>query len=466
MKTFMDENFLLTNAVSEDLYHNHAAKMPIIDYHNHLPPEDIASDRSFANMAEATLEGDHYKWRGMRGNGVDEHFITGAAKPEEKWQKWAETIPYTMRNPLYHWQHLELQRYFGINETLNGDNAQKIYGMCNEQLLSQSHSCRNLLRQQNVAVLCTTDDPTDNLEYHKTCAEEISDFKSLPTFRPDKAIALEDLCAWNEWQDRLASVSGQSISNFDDSLKALKLRHDYFHEKGCRLSDHGLPRAYHCEFSSADVSAAFAKARAEQDLNEQEKEILCTAYMQAFARWNAEKDWAMQLHLGPMRNNNTKMFGIAGRDAGFDSMNDLPIAEKLSRFLDSLAVEDQLPKTILYNLNPKDNAVLGTMIGNFQQAPTAGKIQFGSGWWFLDQLDGMEKQMNDLSSFGLISKFVGMLTDSRSFLSFPRHEYFRRLLCDLFGRDVASGKLPDDRKFLAQMIEDISYNNAKNYFKF
>lgn len=466
MKKFMDDNFLLNNSVAEDLYHNHAAKMPIIDYHNHLPPEDIASDRCFANMAEATLEGDHYKWRGMRSNGIEEKFITGSAKPEEKWQKWAETIPYTMRNPLYHWQHLELQRYFGVKDLLNGDNAQKIYQNCNEQLGQQSHSCRNLLRQQNVEVLCTTDDPTDNLQFHQICSEEINDFKALPTFRPDKALALDDLQAWNEWIDKLGEIADQEVRTFDSALQVLKDRHNYFHERGCRLSDHGLPRAYYTEYSASDLDVAFAKARAKTELSEQEKEVLCTAFMQEFARWNAEKDWAMQLHLGPMRNNSTRRFETVGRDAGFDSMNDLPIAEKLSRFMDSLDIKNELPKTILYNLNPKDNAVLGTMIGNFQDGGQAGKIQFGSGWWFLDQLDGMEKQMNDLSNFGLISKFVGMLTDSRSFLSFPRHEYFRRLLCDLFARDVEQGKLPDDRKFLAQLIEDICYNNAKNYFKF
>ena len=466
MKKFMDDNFLLSNAVAEDLYHNHAAKMPIIDYHNHLPPEDIASDRCFANMAEATLEGDHYKWRGMRSNGIEERFITGDAKPEEKWQKWAETIPFTMRNPLYHWQHLELQRYFGVNDLLNGGNAQKIYETCNEQLANQSHSCRNLLRQQNVEVLCTTDDPADNLQFHQVCSEEIEDFKALPTFRPDKALALDDLSAWNEWIDKLAQIADQEVKSFDGALQVLKDRHNYFHERGCRLSDHGLPRAYYTDYTASELDAAFAKARAKTELSDQEKEILCTAFMQEFGRWNAEKGWAMQLHLGPMRNNSTRRFETVGRDAGFDSMNDLPIAEKLSRFMDSLDVKNELPKTILYNLNPKDNAVLGTMIGNFQDGGQAGKIQFGSGWWFLDQLDGMEKQMNDLSNFGLISKFVGMLTDSRSFLSFPRHEYFRRLLCDLFARDVAQGKLPDDRKFLAQLIEDICYNNAKNYFKF
>ena len=466
MKKFMDDNFLLSNAVAEDLYHNHAAKMPIIDYHNHLPPEDIASDRCFANMAEATLEGDHYKWRAMRSNGIEERYITGDAKPEEKWQKWAETIPFTMRNPLYHWQHLELQRYFGVNDLLNGGNAQKIYETCNEQLANQSHSCRNLLRQQNVEVLCTTDDPADNLQFHQVCSEEIEDFKALPTFRPDKALALDDLSAWNEWIDKLAQIADQEVKSFDGALQVLKDRHNYFHERGCRLSDHGLPRAYYTDFTASELDAAFAKARVKTELSDQEKEILCTAFMQEFGRWNAEKGWAMQLHLGPMRNNSTRRFETVGRDAGFDSMNDLPIAEKLSRFMDSLDVKNELPKTILYNLNPKDNAVLGTMIGNFQDGGQAGKIQFGSGWWFLDQLDGMEKQMNDLSNFGLISKFVGMLTDSRSFLSFPRHEYFRRLLCDLFARDVAQGKLPDDRKFLAQLIEDICYNNAKNYFKF
>jgi glucuronate isomerase len=465
-KAFMDENFILSNKFAEEFYHNHAAKMPIIDYHNHLPPEDIANDRSFANMTEATLEGDHYKWRGMRSNGVEEKFITGDADPEQKWQAWAETVPYTMRNPLYHWQHLELQRYFGINDLLNGDNAQRIYESCNEQLLAQSHTCRNLLRQQNVEVLCTTDDPVDNLEHHQVCSEQIEDFKALPTFRPDKAIALDDLTAWNNWIDKLGEIADQEVKSFDGALKVLKDRHNFFHERGCRLSDHGLPRPFFTDYTATELNTAFEKARAKKALSEQEEEILSTAFMQEFGRWNTEKGWAMQLHIGPMRNNSTRRFRTIGRDSGFDSMNDQPVAEKLSRFMDSLDVEGQLPKTILYNLNPKDNAVLGTMIGNFQDSCQAGKIQFGSGWWFLDQLEGMEMQMNDLSNFGLISRFVGMLTDSRSFLSFPRHEYFRRLICDIFARDIEAGKLPADMKFIGHIIENVCYGNAKNYFKF
>ena len=466
MKTFMCKDFLLTNDFSRELYHDHAAKMPIIDYHNHLPPRDLAVDRKFTSITEATLEGDHYKWRAMRTNGIHEDLITGDAPPRSKWQAWAETIPYTMRNPLYHWQHLELQRYFKIDTPLNGANANEIYDHCNQLLSQESYSSRGLLRQQNVEVLCTTDDPVDALTHHKICADQMDDMKVLPTFRPDKAIALDDLTEWNKWLDILAHVSNSEIKNFDDALNALKSRHDFFHERGCRLSDHGLARPFFCEFSQSEADSAFTKARLGSELNADKKEILCTAFMQEFGRWNAEKGWAMQLHIGPMRNNSTRNFQAVGRDSGFDSMDDAPVAQKLSRFLDSLDITDQLPKTILYNLNPKDNAVLATMAGNFQDGSIAGKIQFGSGWWFLDQLDGMKQQMNDLSNLGLISRFVGMLTDSRSFLSFPRHEYFRRLLCDLFGQDIEAGKLPADMKFIGQMIEDICYNNAKNYFKF
>ena len=466
MKPFLCDDFLLSNDCSRALYHEHAAKMPIIDYHNHLPPSEIAGNRSFKNITEAALEGDHYKWRAMRTNGVAEALITGDADPRDKWKAWAATLPYTMRNPLYHWQHLELQRYFNISETLDATNADAVYDACNELLGQDAYTARGLLRRQNVKALCTTDDPTDTLAHHKSCAEQFDDFKVLPTFRPDKAIELDEPAAWNAWIDRLAAVANTSIGTLDDALSALKSRHDYFHACGCRLSDHGLARPFHTEFTHAEAESAFAKIRSGKALGAADKEILSTAFMVEFGRWDSEKGWAMQLHIGPMRNNNTRMFKALGRDSGFDSIGDEQIAHKLSRYLDSLDVTDQLPKTILYNLNPKDNVMMATMAGNFQGGGIAGKVQFGSGWWFLDQLDGMERQMNDLSTLGLLSRFVGMLTDSRSFLSFPRHEYFRRLLCELFGRDIAEGKLPADMAFIGQIVEDICYNNAKNYFNF
>ena len=466
MKSFLSADFLLSNAISCELYHDHAAKMPIIDYHNHLPPEDIANDRRFANITEAALEGDHYKWRAMRTNGVSEELITGNAPAQKKWQAWAATLPYTLRNPLYHWQHLELQRYFHIGELLDASNADAIYERCGEFLEKDDYSSRGLLRQQSVKILCTTDDPLSDLKSHKICQEKIDDIKVLPTYRPDRAIFVGDLLAWNDWFDRLGELSDLEIKTLDDALRALKGRHDFFHTYGCRLSDHGLKRPYYFDYTDSQVQRAFSQARSGKEITADEGEALNTAFLQAFGRWNAEKDWAMQFHLGPLRNNNTRLGTRVGSDGGFDSIGDEPLAHKLSRLLDSLDKKDELPRTILYNLNPRDNAVLATMSGNFQDESIPGKIQFGSGWWFQDQLQGMEAQINDLSNLGLISRFVGMLTDSRSFLSFPRHEYFRRLLCDIFGRDIVNGKCPKDIPFISQMIRNICYHNAEHYFNF
>ncbi len=462
----MCENFVLENETAVHLYHNHAKHQPIIDYHNHLPPQDLARDRKFKTITEAALEGDHYKWRAMRCNGVNEHFITGKATDLEKWQTWAATMPYTLRNPLYVWQHLELQRYFGIKDLLNPTTAAKIYGQCNELLQQPEYSCRGLLRKLKVEVVCTTDDPADSLEHHKSIKDEKIDIKVLPTFRPDQSLGLDNLTLWNNYLDRLGSVANIDINSFDALIKAMQKRHDFFHEMGCRLSDHGLPYPHAELASDAELKTIFSKARNKQELCLKEKEQLRTALMLNFGRMNSEKGWTMQLHMGPIRNNSTRMFEKLGRDAGFDSVGDRPLAEPLSKFLDMLDINNQLPKTILYNINPKDNHVLATMCGNFMDGSTPGKIQFGSGWWFLDQKDGMENQMEALSNMGLISRFVGMLTDSRSFLSFPRHEYFRRILCNMFGKDAENGEIPNDKALLGDIIEKICYKNAKEYFGF
>jgi glucuronate isomerase len=466
MKDFMCENFVLENETAINLFHNYSKSLPIIDYHCHLPPEDIATDRQFKTITEAALEGDHYKWRAMRTNGVSEELITGKASDEVKWQTWAKTVPYTLRNPLYHWQHLELQRYFGINELLNPTSASSIYGKCNELLQQKDYSCRGLLKQMKVEVVCTTDDPADSLEHHISIQKEGIDLKVLPTFRPDKALALDDLAQWNTYIDKLAAAADIDINSYESLLDALSNRHDFFHEIGCRLTDHGLIEPYAEDFSEAEVKNIFEKARSSQTLTELEKNKVRTGILLHVGRLNHAKGWTMQLHLGPIRNNSTRMFHKIGPDTGFDSVGDRPVAEPLSRFLNKLDISDQLPKTVLYNMNPRDNEVLATMCGNFMDGSIAGKIQFGSGWWVLDQKDGMEKQMNALSHMGLISRFVGMLTDSRSFLSFPRHEYFRRILCNLFGKDVENGLIPNDEALLKEIIEGISYKNAHSFFGF
>ena len=465
-KKFMCENFVLENETAINLYHQHAKSQPIIDYHNHLPPEDIANDRQFKTITEAALEGDHYKWRAMRCNGVNEEFITGSASDLDKWKTWAATMPYTLRNPLYVWQHLELQRYFNIHDLLNPDSAEKIYGTCNELLQQDDYSCRGLLKKMNVEVVCTTDDPADSLEHHISVKEEGIDLKVLPTFRPDQSLGLDDLTTWNAYLEKLGSSADTNINSFDALIDAIQKRHDFFHSVGCRLSDHGLPYPHAAVASDAEINRIFDKARSSIELSLEEKEQLRTALMLNFGRMNSEKNWTMQLHMGPIRNNSTRMFSKLGRDAGFDSVGDRNIAESLSNFLDMLDINDQLPKTILYNINPKDNHVLATMCGNFMDGAIPGKIQFGSGWWFLDQKDGMEAQMEALSNMGLISRFVGMLTDSRSFLSFPRHEYFRRILCNIFGKDAENGEIPNDPALLGDIIEKICYKNAKEFFGF
>lgn len=454
--SFIHDDFMLHGETAKRLFHNYAKSLPIIDYHCHLVPQTIAEDYQFRNITDLMLGGDHYKWRQMRSNGVDEKYITGDASDREKFQKWAETMPYLVGNPLYHWTHLELKRYFGIDKTLSPETAEEIWNTCNELLAKPEFSARNLILKSNVEVICTTDDPIDDLRYHKKLREENFPVKVLPTFRPDKAVNIDK-------ETFLPYMEALGVTTYDALVKALEERIDFFHQNGCRLSDHALDAI---PFATGDPSAVFDKAMKGEAISKEEADCFKTAVMMVCARKYTALGWAMQLHIGAMRNNNTAMYKKMGPDVGFDSINDLCIAEPLSRFLDALDAEDNLPKTILYTLNPKDNYVLGTMLGNFQKAPTAGKIQFGSGWWFNDQRDGMESQMKALANLGSLGRFVGMLTDSRSFVSYPRHEYFRRILCNLIGGWVDKGEYPDDDASLKMIVEGISYYNAKNYFQF
>ncbi|MFD3277020.1 glucuronate isomerase [Aquirufa echingensis] len=466
MKAFLNEDFLLQSPTAQTLYHDFAAKMPIIDYHNHLVPQQIAEDKQFDNITQIWLYGDHYKWRAMRAHGVDEKYITGNASDEEKFMKWAETVPYTMRNPLYHWTHLELQRYFGVSELLNKDSAKRIYDHCSALLRTKEFSVRNLLLKMNVKALCTTDDPIDNLSYHKQIAASGFSIKVLPTFRPDKAMGVDDELIFVEYVNALAEAASQSIRNLADYKAAIKSRHDFFHEAGCRLSDHGLEHIYAEEFTNEEIELIFERLITGKLISKKEKWQFKSAMLVYFAHLDHARGWTQQFHLGAIRNNNARLLGALGPDTGFDSIGDFEQAKPLSAFLNHLDSTNQLAKTILYNLNPRDNELLATMTGNFQDGTIVGKMQFGSGWWFLDQKDGMEKQINALSNMGMLSHFVGMLTDSRSFLSFPRHEYFRRILCNLLGQDVENGELPADIAWLGKLVEDISYKNASAFFNF
>ena len=467
MKPFMDENFLLQTETAQKLYHEEAAGLPIIDYHCHLNPAEVAEDHRFASITELWLGGDHYKWRALRSNGVEERFITGDASDWEKFEKWAETVPYCMRNPIYHWTHLELRTAFGIQKLLNPSTAREIYEECNEKLRQPEFSARGLMRRYKVEVVCTTDDPADSLAFHKETRESGFEIKMLPTWRPDKAMAIENPVAWRDYISKLGESAGLEIRSYDDMLDALQRRHDFFASMGCRLSDHGLTEFYADDFTEAQVKAIFAKVLKGNVPTQEELGKYRSALLLEFGRQDARAGWTQQFHYGPIRNNNTRMMRLLGPDTGFDSIGTPNTAESLARFLDRLCLEGSLPQTILYTINPSDNEMLATMIGNFQEAPVPGKIQFGSGWWFNDQKDGMERQMNALSVLGLLSRFVGMLTDSRSFLSYPRHEYFRRTLCNLLGNDVEEGELPvEEMPRIRQMVRDISYYNAKQYFRF
>ena len=466
MKKFMDENFLLQTETAQKLYHEHAAKMPIFDYHCHINPKDIADDRKFKTITEIWLAGDHYKWRGMRTNGVDEKYCTGDASDWEKFEKWAETVPHTLRNPLFHWTHLELKKFFGINEVLSPKNARAVYDACNEKLQTPEYSCRNIIRMANVHTICSTDDPIDSLEYHQKIKADGFEVAVLPAWRPDKAMMVDTPISYNQYVNQLAAVAQMEINSFEDLMLALEKRHLFFHENGCRLSDHGLETAFAEEYSAEEIDAMFLKVRAGYRLTSREIQKFKSCMLYEFGRMDHSSGWTQQFHIGALRNNNTRLFNQLGADTGFDSIGDKPIAEPLSRLLDRLDTENKLCKTVLYNLNPSDNELYGTMIGNFQDGSVPGKIQYGSGWWFLDQKDGIEKQINTLSNLGLLSRFVGMLTDSRSFLSYTRHEYFRRILCNILGNDVENGEIPNDMELLGQMVENISFNNARDYFNF
>ena len=464
MKDFMDENFLLQSETAKKLYHNFAKEMPIIDYHCHLPVEQIANDINFENLTQIWLYGDHYKWRAMRTNGVDESYCTGNKTDYEKFEKWAETVPYTLRNALYHWTHLELQRYFDVHEILNPESAKSIYDKCTKLLQTKEYSVRNLLRKMNVKVVCTTDDPTDTLEYHQKIKDDGFEIKVLPAFRADKAMNVDNAQDFNAYVKKLEAVTGKSVTSFQSFLDQLKGRHDFFATMGCSLSDHGLDYIYAEDYSDEEISAIFDKVRAGKEVSRQENHKFKSAMLYYLATWDWEKGWVQQYHLGAFRNNNLRQLKLAGPDTGWDSIGDFPQGQSMTKFLGRLNAEDKLTKTILYNLNPADNEVVATMAGNFNDSTFPGKIQFGAAWWFLDQKDGMIRQINALSNMGLLSRFVGMLTDSRSFLSYPRHEYFRRILCNLFGEEIENGELPNDLEWTGKVIQDICFNNAKQYF--
>lgn len=461
--SFIHDDFLLTTPAAQRLYHQFAEAEPILDYHCHLPVQDIAENRRFHNLHEIMLEGDHYKWRAMRANGVSERYCTGDAEPFEKFRAWAATVPHTLRNPLFHWTHLELKRYFGIDELLNETSAKRIWDTANAQLASPELTAQGILKKFRVTALCTTDDPADTLRRHEAIARSGLGVGVFPAFRPDRALAVHQPERFNPWVSRLGEASNADVRGFSAFLDALRRRHDDFHAHGCRLSDHGLeqcPADFCSETAAAEI---FEQARRGQPAEPRAQRQFASFLMLFFGRLNAEKNWTMQLHLGPLRNTNTRLLRQLGPDTGFDSIGDLPQTATLAAFLDRLDQENVLPKTILYNVNPTHNYAFATMTGNFQDGTVPGKVQFGAAWWFLDQKEGMEWQINALSNIGLLSRFVGMVTDSRSFLSYPRHEYFRRTLCNLIGRDVENGEIPNDEALLGPMIRNICHGNARQY---
>jgi glucuronate isomerase len=466
MKKFLDDNFLLQTETAAYLYHEYASGMPIIDYHCHLQPAQIAENKNFGNITQAWLYGDHYKWRAMRTNGISERYCTGKASDREKFQKWAETVPYTIRNPLFHWTHLELLRYFGIIDLLNPQTAAGIYEKTQNMLQEDEYRPVGLIKKMNVELVCTTDDPVDGLEHHHQLKKNKAPFKVIPAWRPDKALAVSDPKAYNEYIDSLSRVSDVDIVSYSRLIDALNKRHEYFHANGCRLSDHGLETFYTESYTAKQINVIFERIRNGNSLSHEETVKFRTAMLFDLAVMDHDKGWTQQFHIGALRNNNSRMYRSLGPDTGFDSIGDLPVAKPMSHFFDKLDKDNKLAKTIIYNLNPADNEVIATMLGNFQDGSIPGKMQWGSGWWFLDQKDGMEKHLNALSNHGLLSRFIGMLTDSRSFLSYPRHEYFRRILCNLIGGDVERGELPNDKKFLGGVIQNICYYNAKKYFDF
>ena len=463
MMAFLDEDFLLGNQTARELYREYAAPEPILDYHCHLSPRDIAEDRRFANLFEIWLEGDHYKWRAMRANGADERLITGDAPPYEKFLAWARTVPGTLRNPLYHWTHLELKRYFGITRLLDEQTAPEVWERANRMLAGPDFTARGILRRFRVTALCTTDDPADDLAHHKAIAASGFPIGVFPAFRPDRALEVHVPERWNAWVGRLERTANREIRALKNLLDALESRHDDFHALGCRQSDHGLTRCPAEECSESAAAQIFQRARRGEAASEQEQAQFASFLMIFFGRLDARKGWTKQLHLGAYRNANSAMLARLGPDTGFDSIGDFPQIPTLARFLDTLERENALPKMILYNLNPADNYAFAALVGNFQGNGVPGRIQYGSGWWFLDQKEGIEWQLNALSNCGLLSRFLGMLTDSRSFMSYPRHEYFRRVLCNLIGAEMERGELPDDKELTGRMIRDICYANARRY---
>lgn len=466
MRQFMDKDFLLTTETAKNLYHNHAAKVPVLDYHCHINPEEIAKDRKFDNITQVWLGGDHYKWRQMRSNGIDEYYITGEASDREKFQKWAETLEKAIGNPLYHWSHLELQRYFGYYGILNGDTAQEVWDLCNARLQEDSMSVRNIIKQSNVTLICTTDDPADTLEWHKILAEdETFDVQVLPAWRPDKAMNIEKP-DYKDYLNTLGKTAGMEITCFADLKEALKIRMDFFDSMGCRACDHALEYVMYQPASEEQIEAIFAKKMNGEEITRQEELQFKTAFMLFVGREYHRLNWAMQLHYGCKRDNNELRYRQMGPDTGFDCINNYAPSAEMADFFNALITTDELPKTIIYSLNPNDNAAIGTILGCFQDEKTVGKIQQGCAWWFNDHKAGMTEQMTSLANLGLLGNFIGMLTDSRSFLSYTRHEYFRRILCELFGNWVENGEYPADWKVLGKMTEDISYYNAVRYFGF
>jgi len=465
---FITEDFLLETEQAKRLYHEYAKDLPIVDYHCHLPPEHVATDHRFATLTEIWLQGDHYKWRAMRACGVPERYCTGDASDREKFVKWAETVPQLLRNPLYHWTHLELKRPLGISDRLlSPATAESIWEECNAKLARPEFSCRGIMRQMNVVLVCTTDDPVDPLQHHRTIRGDAAfSIRVLPTWRPDRAMAIEDPIAFNRWVDMLAVAANEEIRDYGRFMGALHKRHDHFHEMGCRLSDHGLDTAYAEAYTGNEIAAIFAKVRGGAMPEAREVLAFKSAMLYELAVMDHARGWTQQFHFGALRNTNSRMLDLLGPDKGYDSIGDCAIAQPLGCFLDRLNRTDQLARTIVYNLNPRDNELLATMMGNFQDGETPGKMQHGSAWWFLDQMDGMQKQIESLSQLGVLSRFVGMLTDSRSFLSYTRHEYFRRILCNMLGTDMARGLIPSDMGHVGGMVRDICYNNAATYFGF
>jgi glucuronate isomerase len=464
MQAFLDDNFLLHNPTARRLFQDVAKDLPIIDYHCHLPPEQIAVDKRFENITQAWLYGDHYKWRAMRTNGIDERYCTGNKTDWEKFEQWAATVPYTIRNPLYHWTHLELQRYFDIDSRLSPETAKNIYEQTSAKLITPAYSVRNLLRRMKVKLVCTTDDPVDSLVHHQRLKADGFEIPVLPAFRPDAAMNIDEPQIFNAYLSRLEAASSISISNYRDFVSSLKQRHDFFDSEGCRLSDHGLEFVFTDAYAESGLNIIFDKVRNGKTADETERKIFKSALLHQLAEWDCEKGWVQQYHLGALRDNNTRMTRIGGPNSGWDSMGDFPQAQGLARFLNRLDNENKLARTILYNVNPADNELMATMTGNFNDGSIAAKVQWGAAWWFLDQKDGIVKHLNTLSNMSLLSRFVGMITDSRSFLSYPRHEYFRRILCNLLGEEIENGELPNDLDWMKKIIRDICFYNAKNYF--